>query len=116
MRISDYSSDVCSSDLIALQPGEQLVGAGPVAAGDTVRGIIGDTTSGTGNATQVHILVKPTRSDLATNIIINTDRRTYQNELRALPTTYLASVSWTYPQDELRPEKHPYALQSLKHF
>src|SRR3546814_12368156 len=27
---------------IALQPGEQLVGAGPVAAGDTVRWIIGE--------------------------------------------------------------------------
>src|SRR3546814_19034711 len=68
---------------IALQPGEQLVGAGPVAAGDTVRWIIGDTTSGTGNATQVHILVKPTRSDLATNLIINTDRRTYHKNGKA---------------------------------
>ena len=28
---------------IALEPGEQLVGSGPVAAGDTVRWIIGDT-------------------------------------------------------------------------
>jgi type IV secretory pathway VirB9-like protein len=46
---------------IALQPGEQLVGAGPVAAGDAVRWIIGDTESGTGAAKQVHILVKPTR-------------------------------------------------------
>ena len=32
---------------IALQEGEQLVGSGPVAAGDTVRWIIGDTESGT---------------------------------------------------------------------
>jgi type IV secretion system protein TrbG len=86
---------------IALQSGEQLVGAGPVAAGDTVRWIIGDTTSGTGNGTRVHILVKPTRSDLATNLIINTDRRTYHLELRASSSTYMASVSWTYPQDEL---------------
>ena len=31
---------------IALESGEQLVGAGPVAAGDTVRWIIGDTESG----------------------------------------------------------------------
>jgi type IV secretion system protein TrbG len=86
---------------IALQPGEQLVGAGPVAAGDTVRWIIGDTTSGNGNAQQVHILVKPTRADLATNLIINTDRRTYHLELRATSATYMASVSWSYPQDEL---------------
>ena len=33
---------------IALEPGEQLVGSGPVAAGDTVRWIIGDTESGAG--------------------------------------------------------------------
>lgn len=86
---------------IALQPGEQLVGTGPVAAGDTVRWLIGDTTSGVGSGARVHILVKPTRADLATNLIINTDRRTYHLELRATPATYMASVSWTYPQDEL---------------
>lgn len=86
---------------IALQEGEQLVGAGPVAAGDTVRWIIGDTTSGTGVTNRVHILVKPTRSDLTTNLVINTDRRTYHLELRATPATYMASVSWTYPQDLL---------------
>jgi type IV secretion system protein VirB9 len=86
---------------IALQPGEQLVGSGPVAAGDTVRWIIGDTTSGTGPTTQVHILVKPTRPDLVTNLIINTDRRTYHLELRSTAVTYMASISWQYPEDEL---------------
>ncbi|MER8713144.1 P-type conjugative transfer protein TrbG [Mesorhizobium sp. M1295] len=86
---------------IALQPGEQLVGSGPVAAGDTVRWIIGDTESGTGGAKQVHILVKPTRADLITNLVINTDRRTYHMELRSTPSTYMASVSWQYPQDQL---------------
>ncbi|SNS98015.1 P-type conjugative transfer protein TrbG [Sphingopyxis indica] len=86
---------------IALQEGEQLVGPGPVAAGDTVRWIIGDTVSGSGPAARVHILVKPTRPDLATNLVVNTDRRTYHLELRATPSTYMASVSWTYPQDEL---------------
>ena len=48
---------------IALQPGEALTGAGPIAAGDTARWIIGDTTSGSGEEPQVHILVKPTRPD-----------------------------------------------------
>lgn len=86
---------------IALQPGETLVGAGPVAAGDTVRWIIGDTVSGTGDGQRVHILAKPTRSDLATNLVINTDRRTYHLELRATPATYMASVSWSYPKDQL---------------
>ena len=86
---------------IALQPGEQLVGAGPVAAGDTVRWMIGDTESGAGGAKQVHILVKPTRAELTTNLVINTDRRTYHLELRATPATYMASVSWQFPQDQL---------------
>jgi type IV secretion system protein TrbG len=86
---------------IALQPGEQLVGAGPVASGDTARWLIGDTTSGSGPNSRVHILVKPTRADLATNLVINTDRRTYHLELRASPATYMASVSWIYPQDQL---------------
>jgi len=86
---------------IALQSGEQLVGSGPVAAGDTVRWIIGDTESGSGPAKQVHILVKPTRPDLTTNLVINTNLRTYHLELRSTPATSMASVSWHYPQDEL---------------
>jgi P-type conjugative transfer protein TrbG len=86
---------------IALEPGEQLVGSGPVAAGDTVRWIIGDTESGTGTSKRVHILLKPTQSDITTNLVINTDRRTYHLELQATPKTYMASVSWSYPQDQL---------------
>ncbi|WP_456858091.1 P-type conjugative transfer protein TrbG [Bradyrhizobium sp. USDA 4515] len=86
---------------IALQPGEQLVGSGPVAAGDTVRWIIGDTQSGSGATTQVHILVKPTRPELMTNLVINTNLRTYHVELRSTERTYMASVSWQYSQDQL---------------
>ena len=86
---------------VALQAGEQLADAGPVAAGDTVRWIIGDTESGAGAAKRVHILVKPTRPDLVTNLVINTDRRTYHLELHATAKTYMASVSWSYPQDQL---------------
>ena len=86
---------------IALEPGEQLVGSGPVAAGDTVRWIIGDTQSGTGVAKRVHILLKPTRPDLVTNLIIDTDRRTYHLELRSDDKTYMAAVSWLYAEDQL---------------
>ncbi|WP_460255415.1 P-type conjugative transfer protein TrbG, partial [Acidiphilium sp. MT5] len=86
---------------IALQRGETLTGSGPVAAGDTVRWIIGDTESGTGAKRRVHILVKPTQAGLNTNLVINTDRRTYHLELHSDPKTYMAAVSWTYPEDEL---------------
>ena len=86
---------------IALQGGEQLTGSRPVAAGANVGGSMGDTESGAGTSKRVHILVKPTRPDLLTNLVINTDRRTYHLELRSAEKTYMASVSWQYPEDQL---------------
>jgi len=83
---------------IALEPGEQLTGSGPVAAGDTVRWIIGDTESGNGDTRRVHILVKPTRPAIDTNLVVNTDRRTYLIELRAHERPYMPSVAWFYPE------------------
>ena len=82
---------------IALQPGEQLIGSGPVSAGDTTRWIIGDTESGNGADRRVHILVKPTEADIDTNLIVNTDRRTYAIELRAREAAYMPAIAWTYP-------------------
>ncbi len=86
---------------IALEPGEQLVGSGPVAAGDTVRWIVGDTESGTGELRRVHIMVKPTRPSIATNLVVNTDRRTYLIELRSREKPYMPAVAWFYPEDRL---------------
>jgi len=83
---------------IALEPGEALTGAGPIAAGDTARWIIGDTTSGSGATRRVHILVKPTRPDITTNLVVTTDRRTYMIELRAEEEPYMPAVAWAYPQ------------------
>jgi type IV secretion system protein VirB9 len=83
---------------IALQPGEKL---NSVSAGDTVRWVIGDTTSGSGAGQQVHVLVKPTRADLKTNLLIYTDRRLYQLEMTAGPSAWMASLAWSYPQDDL---------------
>ncbi|WP_187431836.1 hypothetical protein ROLI_014020 [Roseobacter fucihabitans] len=110
---------------IALEPGEQLTGAGPIAAGDTTRWIIGDTESGNGRTARVHILVKPTRPDIFTNLVINTDRRTYLLELRANEASYMPSVAWSYPPGRvqprppasnnprsLRPPASPYVLQA----
>ena len=79
---------------VALEGGEKLLS---VSAGDTVRWVIGDTTSGEGKDAQVHILVKPIAPELTTNLVITTDRRTYHVELHATDKTYMASVSWTYP-------------------
>lgn len=83
---------------IALQAGENLVA---VAAGDTVRWVIGDTTSGNGADKRTHILVKPFASNLATNLLITTDRRSYHLQLTATSGTAMAALSWTYPADQL---------------
>jgi P-type conjugative transfer protein TrbG len=92
---------------IVLQPGEALLDANAVAAGDTVRWEIGNTSSGAGDARRVHIIVKPTGPALRTNMVINTDRRTYYLELRATAATYMASIGWKYPADPVRPAPPP---------
>ena len=84
--------------VISLQPGEELV---TVAAGDTVRWIVGDTSSGTGDALRVSVLVKPIRSGLKTNLVITTSRRTYLLELTSTEKAWMASVSWDYPKDRM---------------
>lgn len=43
---------------VALEPGERLVGTGPIAAGDTNRWIIDNTESGSGPTNRVHILIE----------------------------------------------------------
>ena len=83
---------------IALQPGEALVS---VAAGDTVRWIIGDTASGSGTTRRTHILVKPTAAGLTTNLVIATDRRVYHVVAKSNARTAMTSIAWTYPEDAL---------------
>ena len=83
---------------INLQPGEELV---TVAAGDTVRWIVGDTTSGSGDELRTSVLIKPTRVDLKTNLLITTTRRTYLIELNSTEQAWMASVSWDYPKDRM---------------
>ncbi|HEY5712278.1 MAG TPA: P-type conjugative transfer protein TrbG [Allosphingosinicella sp.] len=83
---------------VALQPGEAITA---VAAGDTVRWTVGDTTSGSGPGRRTHILVKPYSAGLRTNLVITTDRRVYHLQLESTGATAMAALSWTYPQDEL---------------
>ncbi|UIJ47335.1 P-type conjugative transfer protein TrbG [Sphingomonas cannabina] len=83
---------------IELQPGESLVA---VASGDTVRWVIGDTSSGTGADKRVHVLMKPFSAGLSTNLVITTDRRTYHVALSSTAGPAMAALAWSYPQGEL---------------
>ncbi|WP_027056297.1 P-type conjugative transfer protein TrbG [Mesorhizobium erdmanii] len=83
---------------IALQPGEKLTA---VSAGDTVRWVIGDTVSGTGDNQRTHVLVKPFAPGLTTNLVITTERRTYHLQLQSTEKTSMAAISWTYSEDQI---------------
>lgn len=83
---------------IMLQPGEKLMS---VASGDTVRWVVNDIMSGTGDNQKVHVLVKPVKPGLATNILITTDKRVYNIEAHSDAETYMASLSWNYPQSTI---------------
>lgn len=63
-----------------------------------MRWVIGEAASGTGPSRRTHIMVKPIDPGVRTNLVINTDGRTYHIELRSTPATYMASVGWSYPQ------------------
>ncbi|MER8751218.1 P-type conjugative transfer protein TrbG [Mesorhizobium sp. M1050] len=83
---------------ISLQPGEKLTS---VSAGDTVRWVIGDTVSGSGDDQRTHVLVKPFAPGLTTNLVITTDRRSYHLQLQSTEKTAMAALSWTYSEDQL---------------
>jgi type IV secretion system protein TrbG len=82
---------------ISLELGETITNK---ASGDTERWMIGDTTSGTGATLQTHILVKPYRAAIATNMVVTTNRRVYFLSLRAADSAdaFNSAVTWTHPQ------------------
>ncbi|MDR2017910.1 MAG: P-type conjugative transfer protein TrbG [Syntrophobacterales bacterium] len=81
---------------IQLQPGEEVVFVG---GGDTTRWMVDRAQSGSGDTKQWHIYVKPLKSNISTNFIITTDRRSYQIRARA-GQSYNPIIGWTYPLDE----------------
>jgi type IV secretion system protein TrbG len=97
------------TDLV-LQPGETLVA---VASGDTARWVIGDTSSGSGDTKQTHVLVKPFAPGLLTNLVITTDRRTYHVRLVSTRSTAISTMRWTYPQDDLLALQHKEAAERI---
>ena len=84
---------------VILQPGERVTGVHP---GDGVRWTFTPGKSGAGEAEQVHVLIKPLMADISTNLVINTDRRTYQLDLMSNGTDFIPSGSFSYPMDTLK--------------
>ena len=47
-------------------------------------------------------MIKPLMADISTNLVVTTDRRTYNVDLVSVPERFMASVSFTYPADTLK--------------
>lgn len=94
--------NVCA---IHFEPGEEIR---DIAAGDPVRWQI--ATAASGEPATPHLIVKPTELDLATNLFVTTQRRTYSIELRSPSRAETKksgfkidrSLSYYYPEDFVR--------------
>jgi len=97
-RIFEVWTSPLRVTVISLRQGERLTS---MVAGDTVRWQIAETTSGTGASTQTHVVVKPLRGDLSTNLVLTTSERVYLLNLRATnqANSANAAVAWEYPMD-----------------
>jgi P-type conjugative transfer protein TrbG len=84
---------------ITLEAGERIIGQ--PASGDIVRWVLAIGKSLENGIEQQHLYLKPTRPGLQTNLVLNTNKRSYFLELHSYEKTYMASVKWRYPQDEV---------------
>lgn len=84
---------------IRLQPGEEV---NDVHAGDATRWRITPSMIGSGASAVTAVMVKPTESGLITNLIINTNRRSYTLKLMATRHEWVSYVAFDYPDDQAR--------------
>gem|GEM_PF-525489 len=83
---------------IILQPGEIVTGVFP---GDTERWTFTQGESGPAGNEQTHVFVMPLMADISTDLIINTDRRTYNINLISSSEEYMPSVSFSHATDTI---------------
>lgn len=97
-RIYEIFTTPLRVTVITLRPGERIVS---MVAGDTVRWQIAETTSGTGADARAHVVLKPLRQGLSTNLVLTTSERVYMIALRATSQAdaFNAAVAWEYPNE-----------------
>ena len=81
---------------IALQPGESLLNIG---TGDTVRWVIAAAQSGPSGNTP-HVFVKPTETNLQTNLIVTTTKHVYYVRLLSAGVALNPRIGFYYPDEE----------------
>jgi type IV secretory pathway VirB9-like protein len=95
--------------LVELEAGETLVEE-PIA-GDHARWIVARARTGPGGSSAI-VVVKPKACDIATNLVLSTDRRVYDLDLESPPCkpgnanlkkAYTRRVRFEYPSEGVRP-------------
>lgn len=87
--------EVCD---VELQAGEVVNG---IHLGDAHRWTVDPSITGTGSEEKQHLIIKPHDVGLSTSLIVTTNRRTYSFQLRSHPTSYMARITFTYPEDAM---------------
>lgn len=90
-----YCRDTFLTDL-KFQAGEEILYVG---GGDTARWLIDKAPVGKGLQKEWHLYLKPLKKGIETNIIVTTNRRSYQIDAFAAGF-YNPMVAWTYPADD----------------
>jgi type IV secretion system protein VirB9 len=88
---------VCS---IFLQSGEHVNGA--PQTGDEKRWFIVGSMIGSGNTARTAVVVKPWESGLVTNLIVNTNLRSYYIKLVSTKRESMSYIAFDYPDDQER--------------
>lgn len=84
------------STLIQLEPGEEMLEVPYISEPDVWRLSRGVGTEA-GQAQQ-YVILKPDFSKLTSTLIIVTNRRVYQMEIKSFTDHYMPTVSWVYPK------------------
>ncbi|MBR0096712.1 MAG: TrbG/VirB9 family P-type conjugative transfer protein [Synergistaceae bacterium] len=79
---------------VALEPGEEIMG---IHAGDTVRWQFSPSQSMKNGLAVAHIVVKPNQPGISTNLLVHTNKRTYNLDFTASDKAeYLRGVAFSY--------------------
>ena len=80
---------------IKLDKGEEI---NFIGGGDTERWLLEQTKGGDDNRNYVYI--KPVEAGLKTNLVINTNKKTYYLNIESTENMYNPLIEWIYPYDE----------------
>lgn len=83
---------------VSLQAGEQVNG---ISLGDAVRWSVEPSIEGSGLTEVQHLIIKTLDVGLETSLVVTTNRRAYNLQLRSHRTQYMPKIAFSYPEDAM---------------